>query len=88
VQPLDEDNVGLRQVAPTVKAMIARDGAGVHVAFNAMPNLTYQVEAADAAGTGAWDVIDTILADAPAEEALDASPLPGRLYRVRLLIDP
>lgn len=88
VQGAGDDNVGFRNIEPTVANRIAiLADSSVRVSFNALPGVTYLVEAKDSLGDAAWTELEVILADEEEETCVDTQPMGMRTYRVRLLKD-
>ena len=86
-QPGDDRNIGFRNLELIVHSTIMPEGSNVRVMFNAMPGVTYVVEAADGASGGFWMELETIIADTETEICVDDTLQQFRIYRVRIESD-
>lgn len=86
-QPDTDVNVGLRNLEPIVDSEISFWEGSMQVSFNALPGVTYVLEALDASMSTAWQELDVIVADAEEEVCVDTLVAPHRMYRVRLITD-
>ena len=86
-QPATDENVGFRNADPIMNTSISMTGAGAQITFNALAGVTYEVEAIDDLSTGAWTLIDTIVASSETEICIDSLDALYRTYRVRMLKD-
>ncbi|MFD0894378.1 autotransporter-associated beta strand repeat-containing protein [Luteolibacter ambystomatis] len=70
--------------ASRFSASVAKEGAGFKVSWNSVAGKSYQVEAATMLSSG-WAVIATKTATATTTDYTDASGLPKRFYRVKVV---
>ena len=88
LQPAGEFNVGFRNIEPLVRSRLdVLPDSSVQIAFNALPGVTYVVEAKDSLMDPAWTELDVIVADEGEETCVDSQQMGLRSYRVRLISD-
>ena len=88
VRAASDINVGFRTVEPLVQSRIAvLPDFSVQISFNALPGVTYVVEANESLAAPAWIELDVIVAEEGEETCIDTQQLGLRSYRVRLISD-
>jgi hypothetical protein len=85
-QPAAPTNIGFRNSAPGVSTTIARDGAGVAIAFLTLGRVAYRVDGLDAPATN-WIAWTNVTATGMTMRVTDPAPATHRWYRVSALVD-